>query len=46
VLLDNGMVGKNLLFGLQVEYLFGFNKKLKKNNSIMSAGEIWFLLFS
>ena len=26
-LLDNGMVGKNLLFGLQVGYLFGFNKK-------------------
>jgi hypothetical protein len=24
VLLDNGMVGKNLLFGLQIGYLFGF----------------------
>lgn len=30
VLLDNGMIGKNLLFGLQVGYLFGFNKKTKK----------------
>jgi hypothetical protein len=27
VLLDNGMVGKNLLFGLQLNYLLGFNKK-------------------
>ncbi|MBI3518898.1 MAG: hypothetical protein HY062_06025 [Bacteroidetes bacterium] len=30
VLLDNGMVGKNLLFGLQIGYLFGFDKKTKK----------------
>lgn len=29
VLLDNGMVGKNLLFGLQIGYLFGFSKKTK-----------------
>lgn len=29
VLLDNGMVGKNLLFGLQIGYLFGFNKNIE-----------------
>lgn len=30
VLSENGQVGKNLLFGLQIGYLFGFNKKIKK----------------
>lgn len=30
VLEENGQVGKNLLFGLQVGYLFGFDKKNKK----------------
>ena len=27
VLADNGQVGKNLVIGLQIGYLFGFNKK-------------------
>lgn len=27
VLSENGQVGKNLLFGIQIGYLFGFNKK-------------------
>ena len=32
VLAKNGQVGKNLLFGLQIGYLFGFDKKIKKND--------------